>query len=264
MRLVASVTANYVARAASFFESLPLIRSMPVSVILLDFNNDTDPNGKIEHNLRLSMGHYVDFQNMFLPKTASHYMIQDSFLDAFPDVVNDELVILTDADGTYQRDFSDTELQWMDRLEDNDIGVYWNCGPSDTLQAEADRIELSPQLGWKYEVSLSSRLSDWHCFNCGLMIARASTYRRIQKEYASLCEEFYANTPHRSRCQFLLNYCWHRLGVNVEILPHTFHQHAHLRDCEGHILLSAPDAEVRWKTVCVGGTPVVFRHHFPF
>lgn len=260
--LISVCTPNYVQRATPYFQSLPLVRSVEPRVVLLDFNPATDCDGRTEQALRSAMP-YVDFRKMDLPASHSNYMIQHGvFLDAVPEVNSDDLVILTDMDIRIQRDFTKTELEWMDRTLNDvewsgwDVAASWNAGPSDTLVHEAVRIGLSED--WIREYEPKAGLESVPCMNCGVLVARASVFRAIRKVYEERCDEFYAATAHRSRCQFLLNWCFYWLRINVHLLPPAIHQHGHCR-VDGDALCS-PGTELRMGVLVNNGDPVVFRH----
>jgi len=239
-----------------------LITSAIPRVVLLDFNERTDPNTKVETVLRYTLD-WVGFGKMDLPDSHSHKMIQaGQFLDALPEIEPDDLVCLTDLDIEIQRDFTEQEWQHLEEyLWKDEIACYWNCLETDNLELEAKRIELSEE--WKNRYGNNEHLRQISCMNCGVLIARASVFRKIQTVYEGLCQEFYANAPHRSRCQFLLNWCFHRMGLEVVTLSGRIHQHAHLVDVHrGDIILPA-GASMRLRTVMFDGKPVIFKHAFP-
>jgi hypothetical protein len=215
---------------------------------------------QVEQGLRRSMP-YLDYRKLPLPPTVSSGMVQDSFVDAFSEAADDDLLILTDMDIRIQRDLTEAEWKWAEAaIDSHSIGVYYNCGDGDTLAMEAQRIGLSQQ--W-IERWVPVDLSDVPVRNCGVMVARASVYRQIRKVYGRYYEEF-AASAHRSKCQFLLNFCWWRMGMNVVVLPSQWHQHGHARAADGSVLLPASSgAEFRQSVLFAGGEPVVFRHNFP-
>lgn len=260
--LISVCTPNYVQRATPYFQSLPLVRSVEPRVVLLDFNAATDCDGRTEQALRSAMP-YVEFRKMDLPASHSNYMIQHGvFLDAVPEVEDGDLVILTDMDIRIQRDFTQAELDWMDarfKAHDRfgyDVAASWNAGPSDTLAHEAVRIGLSED--WIKQYAPLTGLSSIPCMNCGVLVARAYVFRMIQHLYEERSEEFYAATAHRSRCQFLLNWCFNWGMMKVHLLPPAIHQHGHCR-VDGDALCS-PGTELRMGVLVNNGDPVVFRH----
>lgn len=260
--LIAVTTPNYIPRAVPYLQSLPLIVSAESRLVLLDFNEQTDPSQATETMLRQHLD-WVRFGKMDMPASNSHSMIQHGrFLDAFPDIRPDSKVILTDMDIVIQRDFSESELRWMADLDDDEIGVWWNGTAADSLALEADRIGLSRE--WIERWCVGIDLKDFHCFNCGVMIATARTFRALQEVYEQHCDEFYAHASHRSRCQFLLNWCWWKRGLAVELLPGTIHAHGHFQNPETGEYLLPVGTSVRMKTVMFEGQPVVFRHAFSF
>lgn len=257
--LISVTTPNYVCKTGRYFDSLPLVGSAHPAVVLLDFNEQTDPDGAIENRLRQEVD-WPTFRKMALPASHSHYMIQHGrFLDALEFVRPDDLICLTDLDIQLQRDFLPEEWAEFDRLNDHQIAATWNGGEKDNLKLEADRIELTA--AYREKVGGDEALAQIQCRNCGVLVGRVSAFRRLQGLYESLCEEFYANAPHRSRCQWLINWCLHTAGAFCP-LPPAVHMHAHFRTKEGDIMLPA-GTHLRRKYVCWNGVPVLFLHNFP-
>lgn len=259
--LVAVTTPNYVAKCRSYFSSIPLVRSAQVRIILLDFTAETDEGGRIEDGLRSSMP-YLEYRHLPLHPSNSNFMSQwGNWLDSLPEVGDDDLLAISDMDIQIQRDFTHTEWEELEgRLGDNQIGLYWNCGESDSLDAESKRINLSEQ--WITKYAPADGLSRLPCLNCGLMVARAGVFRRLRTVYEAHCAEFYEASSHRSRCQLLVNWCIWKMELEVAVLPAQFHQHGHMRNAEGDVMLPASARpEMRMGVLFAGGEPVIFRHN---
>lgn len=257
--LIAVTTPSYVNRAKTYFGSVALIRSAQVHIVLLDFTPETDPEGKIEAQLRAAFPH-TDFRKMDPPPSMSHWMVQDSFLNAFPELEDDDLVCLTDMDIRIQRDLRSEEWAALEQVCDSDtVAVWWNGGDTDTLEAEGWRIGLRSE--WSDTFAPAEGLKSVPCMNCGVQFARASVFRRVQKCYDWHYEGFYAHTDHRSRCQFLLNWCWWKLGLKVALLPPTIHCHSHFRSAAGDVLCAAGTEQIG-NVLAVNGDPIVFLHNF--
>ena len=260
MHLIAVTTPNYVPKAMPFLHSLSVVRSAAVHVVLLDFNDKTDPAGHIEKRLRFDFPQ-IDFRSMEVPPTASFGMIQDCVWDAFDDLSGDELACLCDADIVVQRSFTEGELRAFDTcLDYKSIAAYWNGGEWDNLWLEGRRILLSEDWIMKYKPTTG--WTSVKCMNCGVMIGRVGMFRRVQKEYGNLYSEFAAASDHRSRCQFLLNYVWHRLNLTVKVLSPSTHLHGHFGDGQGTVYVPSGTA------ICDGvltfnGEKVMFAHNFP-
>lgn len=257
--LVSCLTPSYVGRATSYFKSLPIVVSAKPIVILLDFTPETDPEGKVERSLRTALD-WVEFRHMALPDTHSHFMCQDSFVSVLDDLPDDALICLTDLDIEIQRDFTDREWEWLEQLKRGQVAAYHNCLETDNLALEARRIGLSDE--WKASYGDDEYLSRIACMNCGVLVARAGTFRDIRPVYESRYHEFASHAPHRSRCQFLLNWVWHRMGIEVVTLPGPLHQHAHLRDLETGAVILPKGAHARLGTIMYEGVPVIFKHAF--
>lgn len=257
--LVSVTTPDYLPKTGAYFNSLGLVTSASPCVVLMGFDEMTDPNGVLEKMLRETV-HWAGYGKMPLPPSHSHKMAQHGvFLTALPEIKDDDLVCLTDLDIRIQRDFYSEEWGTLAALlRDNQIGVAYNATSSDRMAYEADRIGLSKM--WQAANTKEGWADSTHCYNCGVMIARHSVFRRIQVEYETLCGEFYRNTPHRCRCQFLINYVWWRLGIEVILLPPQVHVHGHFRVKDTGDYIVAPGVNVRREILCHHDTPVIFRH----
>jgi hypothetical protein len=228
-------------------------------VVLLGFNAETDAGGEIERTLRQTFG-WVGWGHLPLPTSHSHSMIQHGrFLDAFSDVQPDDLICLSDMDVRIQRDVTPEEWGWVEEVTAGGrVCAYWNGGSADTLALEGDRISLNAEWAQKHA---PEGLEGTGCWNCGVMFARAGTFRQLQGHYEALCDEFYAMAPHRSRCQFLINFCvWKRMG-GFATLPEPVHSHGHFMQ-DGAYLLPA-GSHVRGDFLCWNGIPIAFLHNFP-
>jgi hypothetical protein len=259
--LISVTTPNYIPKGARYWNSLGLIRSAKPVIVLLDFTPETDPEGRAEAGLRGAVD-WAEYRHLPLPDTHSNFMVQHGrFLDALPDLPDDALICLTDTDVRIQRDL--TEVEWVQLAADTAGGqlcAYYNCGPNDNLALEALRIDLSDD--WKSRYGTDDYLKVIPCNNCGVLFGRAGAFRCLQTLYESLCEEFYANAPHRCRCQFLINYCvWKYMGGFVT-LPGQIHQHGHWASEDGRIL-GVKGVGFRTGTLCYRDEPVVFVHNFP-
>lgn len=150
-----------------------------------------------------------------LPSSHSFGIIQHgAFLDFLPPI--DEPIIFTDADITIQRPINKWEENVVNTIGDK-IGMYPNT-VGDTLRVESSRIGLHD---W------DCKFLDNTCYNTGVLVANPHIFRKLQKEYETLCDQFYLCSSHRSRCQFLINECVYRLQIPIVELPDLFHQNGH-------------------------------------
>jgi hypothetical protein len=259
--LVSVTTPSYVPKTGQYFQSVGHIRSAKKVCVLLDFTPETYPDGAMETLLRDTFP-FVEYRHLTLPWSHSNYMIQHGpFLDAIPEAKDDDLICLTDMDVTVQRDFTAREWEYFEGLGPHQLSATWNGGRSDNLKIEGGRIGLTDEWMAKWW-SGAGHPEDTPCFNCGVMIGRVSAFRELQKGYESLCQRFYAASPHRSRCQWLINYCVDQyLGGWVPLPPAT-HTHFHFRMDDGRYVLPRW-TEVEGRVVREMGTPTVFVHNFP-
>lgn len=278
--LVSVITPNYVLKAAPFLESMHQIDALRVVVQM----TPPEPKSRLEGNLWMELRHYLNEQegeyewvadcyDYQRPDTHSHNMVQwGRFLDALPFVQPEDLICLTDTDLVVQRDLTATEWEQIEAAcTEGNFCASWNCGCSDNLWAEAQRLKLSRKwladnLNDLYSALVSDgetkldvleySYSQLPCFNCGVLFATAATFRRLQAAYESRCADFYAATSHRSRCQFLMNYCLWVEGIGVAELPASVHVHGHCGSC------GLPEGtHWRGEDLWVGEEKVVFRHN---
>jgi len=263
--LVSVVTPNYLLTASEYFDTLFRIESATPVVVRMY----TDaPKTTMETVLWGNMGEFLPERclNRSLRRPPSHSfnMIQHGrFLDAFYHNPED-LICLTDTDVAIQRDFTPAEWSLItDACTAGHFCASWNAGEGDTLHNEQQRAGVNPEwlkgiVEGEGQTPVLSYLHLIPCFNCGVLIATAANFRRLQRRYESLCDGFYANCHHRSRCQFLINLCLWLEGFGVALLPPAVHQHGHFTH-RGEPLLHS---DCRWvdNDLFVGDTKVLFRH----
>jgi hypothetical protein len=255
--LVSVTNPSYVPKTGRYFNSLALVRSARPVVVLLDFTPETDPEQQVERALRESV-HWAEYRHLPLPATHSNYMIQHCFMDALPDVPDDDLIVLTDLDLEVQRDLTESEWKWVEALGPDRLAATWNGGSGDNLFYEADRITLAEE----WVRALDCDVTAIGCMNCGVLAGRAGAFRTLQTHYERLCDGFYAASSHRSRCQWLINYVVHRQMNGFVLLPEQITLHGHFRNEKGQLLLPI-GTELRGRVVTMNGDPVVFLHNFP-
>lgn len=264
MRLVSMLTENYVGRAAPFLRSLSRLSGVDCCIIRLGFGC----REKID--LRSTFGdglYYYDVPRHW-SESSCGIMQHGRWLDALPDMRNDEVYLLSDADIIVQRDFTLEERELFESCGENSFLAAWNAFEGDHLTAEADRIDLTPrdQCGFFENHRLVAdgifcEQCDWlriPCFNTGILAMRGRSWKRLRDLYESRCERFYKLTSHRSRGQWLMNFCFARLGLKPEILSGEVHSHGHFgvpsdvsfRSTNGHNVAYYRDK------------PILFRHAF--
>jgi hypothetical protein len=59
------------------------------------------------------------------------------------------------------------------------------------------------------------------------MIARAGLFRELRCAYDQAAGDLYQRTAHRARCQWLIGYLLHHLGMTVDLLGPEIHTHGH-------------------------------------
>lgn len=238
LSIITVVTENYLLRAKPFLDSLRCLSNVDRTCICLGF---LPPLG-----VRQDYPH-VQFRSMPMHWSADNGIFQHGrFLDALPNVQDDRLYLLSDADILVQRDFTETELQRFAGYDLETFGAGWNAGEGDTLTHEACRIAMKGDAAFG---------EDWRhipCYNTGVLAMRGRAWKRLRDLYESRVERFWKLASYRTRTQWLVNWCLHRLGMKADILPGSLHLHGHL---------GVPkSASIRDGFLYAGDDLVLFRH----
>lgn len=239
IQLLGCITENYVPRARPFLASLAYVHHARRWCVCLGFSPgplaDAFP--------------HVEFREMVHHWSESSGMLQTGrWLDVLPEVRAEDVVLLSDADVLVQRDFSAADLVLLADLPEDAFAAAWNAHEGDNLAEEARRIDLADDGFYGGQEALA-----WvPCFNCGVLAMRAGAWRRLREEYEAGCRDFYARTSHRSRIQFLVCLCLHRLGLRHVLLDAAFHSHGHFS--------APPGVTFAGGAALAGTTPVLFRH----
>lgn len=214
MKLVCCITDNYLTKSLNYFDSLKIVKSVKIIVICVGFEIP---------KIYKDFFDFIDFRTMNMPDSHSFNIIQHGpFLDTLSDDEQKEVIILTDTDVLAQRDFTKRELIRFSELKDYEISTGINSGFYDTLGEEASRIRLGD-----HEKFLNDETRDLTLCNSGTMIALGSVFGQIREKYEQNYKEFYSLTDHRSRCQFLINWCVHMLDIDIIPLCPSVHTNGH-------------------------------------
>lgn len=276
--LVSVITPNYVLKAGHYLDSLAKVRSAKAICVLMETPEKlTKASEYLWEGMEKWLYPEVPTPLWQRPLTHSHNMVQwGVFLDALPFAQPEDLICLTDTDLVVQRDLTAAEWEQIEAAcAEGNFCASWNCGPTDTLFSEGNRIGLSTKWAQREFATLEEKdllpplepqqrqgdgwLWEVPCFNCGVLFATVSTFRRLQAAYESRCADFYKATAHRSRCQFLINYCLWVEGIGVAELPAAVHVHGHWSD--GKSVLLPEGSHWRGSDLWVGEEKVVFRHN---
>jgi hypothetical protein len=107
------------------------------------------------------------------------------FLDAVPGLHDDDVVVLADADGVFQRDFDASELDTLDNLRGG-FALGYNMHPGQRGEYEYRELrpkqgmeEAAPRLGVGVEI-----LKGCWVYNTGLMAAKVGVWKGLRAKYA--------------------------------------------------------------------------------
>jgi hypothetical protein len=179
------------------------------------------------------------------------------FLDAVPGVADDDLVVLADADGVFQRDWDPDELDELDALKGG-VALGYNVRPGQRGAEEYGRLcPRQPLAGAAAALGLPEEvLRGCWVYNTGFMAARAGVWRHIRRLFA---DTFGERGPDLfglpSWPQYLLCclFCLH--GIPVNELGYGTHSH-------GHCPLT-PKHHVARRQLYYAGRLVLFAHNVP-
>lgn len=218
MRLVSMLTENYVERARPFLHTVGRLSDIRHCIVCLEFSHESMQR-------RYAFPHFFSMPRHW-SESSLGILQHGRWLDALWDALDDEVYLLSDADIVVQRDFTPEERERFESCGENSFLAGWNAGEGDNLLREAERISLSPKAN-----NLMVSDTAWSiipCFNTGILAMRGRNWKRLRDLYESRCERFYVLTSHRSRGQWLMNWCLHRLGLTPGILPGAVHSHGHM------------------------------------
>lgn len=259
MRLVSMLTEGYVPRARPFLKSLSRLTGTDPHVIGLGFSFGAAQDFEREFICKGFPGFDFVVMPRHWSESSCGIMQHGRWLDALPDVRDDEVYIISDADIIVQRDFTPEERQRFEGCGENEFLVGWNAGQGDSLVEEAGRIGFTDDGTWTSpwgddDTPYRSNWKNIPCFNTGILAMRGRNWRRLRDLYESRCERFYKLTTHRSRGQWLINFCLARLGMTPSILSTSTHGHGHFG--------IPPDVTINDGIAYYRGKMVLFRHAF--
>lgn len=145
-----------------------------------------------------------------------------AFLDFVPGP-DDDVLIYTDGDILLQRPPTAAEQALLEQLPEGAVACGWNSGPDETLALEATR--LGPRVADLGMVFDGRIVATAKCYNIGVIAARRSTWRQIHAAYLELYPLAFQAFARQQRQQWLVCYVIAALGLQVQVLPYTFHMH---------------------------------------
>lgn len=185
------------------------------------------------------------------------------FLDGLhPCDLHDEgVVILADADAVVQRDFDESELATLARLDENTFAMGYNLRPGQTGAEEHEL--LRPRQPLEETAAKLKAPADVlrHCrvYNTGLVAGRVCAWRRLRHLYECYYRCAGEVAPGlfalHSWPQYLICSLLYEQGFAVEELPYSVHSHGHLG--------LQPGCTVEGGRLLRGGRPVFFAHAVP-
>lgn len=174
-----------------------------------------------------------------------------SFLDYLPELVDDDVLCMADADAVVQRDLSQEELATLDNLGDR-VALGWNMRQGQTAEEELT------SLGWRVSIEgtghlLGVDMSRSPMYNTGLMTARVKTWKRLRSLYDLIAWMGSAISDNLCYQQMVICTLLHRHGIKIVEMPYSWHSHNHFGLTPGHAIV---DKKLLYK-----GQPVFYAHN---
>lgn len=178
------------------------------------------------------------------------------FLAAVPDILDDDLVILADADGIFQRDFSEDELDTLADLQSG-FALGYNVRPGQQGAEEYERLRPNQDIKKAAEflgMTLGTLKGTW-IYNTGFMVARAHAWRKLRGWFKATFSEGDGANLFRlpSWPQFFI--CMVLSSMSTPITELGYETHSH-----GHCPLTPRHAIVR-RQLYYDGKLVLFAHN---
>ncbi len=159
-----------------------------------------------------------------LPENRCTSLQHGEFLKHLEPLADWDLIIFTDADMIMQRPFTLDELHELGRLRAGEVKVAYNEGHGWTLADEAELLDQQCE-DWV----IDSLFPGWRTlpgWNCGVIVARASTYRELYHMARALLPVAESCFAHYAVIQFVMCYCIGKWLKHL-LLPQSIHVHGH-------------------------------------
>lgn len=159
------------------------------------------------------------------------------FLDTVPGVKDEDVVVLVDADGVFQRDFAADELRTLANVGGG-VALGYNMRPGQRGAEEHEELRPRQCLAETAEALglPEGLLAGAWVYNTGLVAARASTWRRVRALFAEAFggRDAAALFGLHSWPQYLLCLLFQRHGIPVTELGYETHSHGHFAPTSRH------------------------------
>ncbi len=148
------------------------------------------------------------------------------FMDAFPEVPDDEVVVLFDADGIIQRKPTSDEVQLLSSVKNDQIALGPNAHPDQRGDEEIRLLLTKCSVEGVARVLNVPDLRGVRVYNFGFASATAGSWKRFRHNVGDLdVAGSCFSDPHW--VQLCLCCAIHRLHMSVVDLPCSVHAHSH-------------------------------------
>lgn len=226
MTIVICVDEVYWRKSQILFDSLNKNFFGRVCILAVDFNLPLQWRQRFPGRFEFTSCKRTDFKSYRedWPSNRHQYFCSESgeFLEHF-EFTPDELVIHLDADMIMQRQMTKAEREQLECFEQGEIGMSPSAYPVITLREESFR--LNPRRGYeKINLDFPGVLGDISLYCCGMVVARAFTYKLLRDVYVKSIDKIVACFDHHAGSQWLLNYIVNRnSNFNVIEMSNDWH-----------------------------------------
>ena len=152
------------------------------------------------------------------------------FLDAMPWMLDNDILVLADADGVFQRDFSPAELQTLNDLDDLGFAIGYNVRPGQRGAEEYAMLRPKQPIeeaAVRLDLPLDILRGAW-IYNTGLIAGRVAAWRRLRSLYARTVGDHGPGMFHlHSWMQYFICLTFCVMGIPITELGFETHSHGH-------------------------------------
>jgi len=204
MTIVVACDEGYFKKASSLWKSLRKNWRGRVCVLCVGFKAFDE----FDYGFEIASCNIEDFKcyNKDWPNNRSVYFCSESgeFLKYF-NFDDDEIIVHLDADMILQRPLSDEEDSDLNWIEQGEIAMSPSSYPPTTLREEL--FKLKPKRTYTaINEMFPGVLGEMNLLCCGMIVARAKTYKAFSKIYLNHLDKMVQCFDHHAASQWLFNY----------------------------------------------------------
>ena len=248
IHLLTIITENYIPHAVKFLRSLSILRNIHPMCICVNF----DPE-KIQDTFDIDS--FILNLNEEHVNTHNKILQYGSWLDANFNFNNNDIYIVSDADGIIQRDLTLPEIKRFSEYDDNTVGMSYNAGPDDIFENEIGRLYPACD-NINLIIEMQYGPLNRPMYNTGLIVTRKKPFEKVKEEVDKDWPKFSLLFHHYAKLQLLIDMILANNNVKIDVLDYDIHTH-------GHFNMNFEVTPWDGKILSYHNQPVFFRHNFP-